>query len=117
MPRTFSAEDFAKALASDSLIQPLILSGMVKKSEEPETILFAPETSCRSRVSIPLSKIEKVEWLGTVSCKDHFHEYVRIFVEARPKGRRGLPFRTIASLHRIKRRGTSVRSTGRPGAK
>jgi hypothetical protein len=73
---TFSGEEFARALAEDALKQPITLAGMVKKAEDSEVILFATGTVCENWVSIPVGMIEKVEWLGNVPCKDHWHHFV-----------------------------------------
>jgi hypothetical protein len=84
--QTFSPSDFVKALESDGLRRPVILTGTVKKPEQPDTILFSPNTSCLAWISIPLEKVEKVEWLGKVPCKDHNHDFVNLVLKETDKG-------------------------------
>jgi hypothetical protein len=81
MKITFTGDEFLKALSEDSLQRPLILTGIVKKSEEPSVVLFAPGTFCQNWVPIKSSCIDEVQWLGTVTCKDHSHEYVNIYLK------------------------------------
>lgn len=81
MKTTFTGDEFVKALSEGGLQKPLMLTGMVKKSEDPTVILFAPGTLCRNWVPIKASCIEEVKWLGNVSCRDHSHEYVSIHIK------------------------------------
>lgn len=85
--RTFTPADFAKALASDSLRQPIVLTGLVKKAEGPDTLLFSPNTSCLTWVTIPLDEIVEVEWLGKMPCKDHEHDHVKLFLKNAERGK------------------------------
>ncbi len=78
MKTTFTGDEFVKALSEGNLKRPLILTGMVKKSDEPNVILFTPGTFCQNWVPIKASCIDEVKWLGNVSCRDHSHEYVSI---------------------------------------
>lgn len=79
MGKTFSGAEFVEALASGSLAAPSVLTGMVKPAEDdPKSLLFATGTSCERWVPIPVGMIEQVEWLGTVGCRDHTHDYVRL---------------------------------------
>jgi hypothetical protein len=79
MKTSFSGEEFAQALASDMLKEPVVLPGMVKKSDDdPHVILFSPGMSCRHWIPIPVKMIDKVDYLGQVLCKDHTHHSVRI---------------------------------------
>jgi hypothetical protein len=81
MGKTFTGEEFVKVLAEGKQLESFVLNGMVKKSDDPKTILFAPGHSCSTWVSVPVSMIEKVEWLGKVPCKDHQHDHVRLFMK------------------------------------
>lgn len=80
MSTSFSGEDFAKALVEGSLKEPLVLFGMVKSSEDPKVVLFSLGTSCQQWTSIPIEMVNKVEWLGKISCRDHTHDLVLLFL-------------------------------------
>jgi hypothetical protein len=82
MKQSFSGEEFAKALAEGSLKEPIILSGIVKPSEDLQVILFSPGKSCQQWLLIPVEIIDKVEHQGKVPCRDHTYDYVRIFLKA-----------------------------------
>jgi len=84
--QTFSPADFVKALSTDTLKRPVILTGMVKKAEQLDALLFSPANSCLAWVSIPLEMIEKVEWLGKAPCKDHTHDLVNLVLKETDKG-------------------------------
>jgi hypothetical protein len=78
---TFTGDEFIKALSEGSLQKPLILTGMVKKSDEPTILLFTPGIFCQSWVPIKASFIDEVKSLGNVGCGDHSHEYVSIHLK------------------------------------
>jgi hypothetical protein len=78
MPQTFTGEEFAQALESSTLQDQVALTGMAKKADDPSVILFAPGASCAQWIPIPVTMIEKVDWLGKAHCHDHTHEHVRI---------------------------------------
>jgi hypothetical protein len=57
---------------------------MVKPSESDLTIQFSPGSNCTTWLPIPLDLIEEedgIEFLRTVSCKDHQHPYVRLKIK------------------------------------
>ncbi|MFO0967853.1 MAG: hypothetical protein U0793_20005 [Gemmataceae bacterium] len=78
MAESFSIQDFIKALNEDRLKETFALEGMVKKADDPNTLMFAAGTSCRRWVSIPIDLITNVTWLGKVPCRDHTHDLVRL---------------------------------------
>jgi hypothetical protein len=79
MRKHFSGEEFALALVEGSLIDPLVLTGMIKRSETDSTILqFTPSTVCENWVPIPIKMIEAIDRISKVPCRDHAHEYVQL---------------------------------------
>ncbi len=78
MGRSFTGEEFHRALASDSLTLTAPLIGMVKAADEPDAIRFAPGTACKNWTAIPVTLIERVETLSQVPCDDHVHHLVRL---------------------------------------
>lgn len=81
MTKTYTGDEFVKALSEGSLKKSLILTGMVKKSDESNVMLFAPGTTCQNWVSIKASYIDEVKRLGSITCGDHLHEYVSIHLK------------------------------------
>ena len=79
---SFTGQQFAEGLNSAHGLSlphvPLTITGMAKKSGTPQTISFSPGTVCKVWVPIPSALIEKVDHLGTTTCKDHQHDYVRL---------------------------------------
>ena len=79
MSRTFSGQEFARALSSGDLRGSVEITGMVKKSDgDSAVILFTPGASCGNWIPIPVDMIDRVERLGNAPCVDHAHEYVQI---------------------------------------
>jgi hypothetical protein len=75
---TFTGKEFAQALATGTLNEAVVVTGMAKKADDPQVVLFAPGRTCTDWISIPVKMIEKVDWLGRAPCKDHTHDYVRL---------------------------------------
>ncbi|HEY7311895.1 MAG TPA: hypothetical protein VH643_21200 [Gemmataceae bacterium] len=84
-----NAEEFVNALKAGQLSQSeLTVEGMVKPLIEPMpggpshgAFLFSPGTTCALWIPVPDSVIEKIDHIGTVTCKDHQHEYVRLHLK------------------------------------
>ncbi len=76
MPKTFSGREFSKLLSDGALRNSLVVSGMVKKSDDPDVILFNAGGTCQGWARIPVSMIEEsgVHWFGKVPCKDHEYD-------------------------------------------
>jgi hypothetical protein len=76
--RTFSGQDLAKALQAGEFEQPgLVLTGMVKPSEQKGHVAFA-RGGCDTWVDLPTSMIEQAEHVGSRPCEDHSHPVFRI---------------------------------------
>ena len=85
MTNTFTANDFIEKLNNDELRAPLICEGFAKPIENNrEAFLFSIGTSCEEWTKIPLELIEKVEFIGEVSCRDHLHPLVRVHFKESP---------------------------------
>jgi hypothetical protein len=81
MAKSFTGEEFMKALEEGSLKQPIVLTGMAKQAENNcNAILFAEGTSCASWIKIPIDMIDKVEHLATINCRDHEHPFVSLYL-------------------------------------
>jgi hypothetical protein len=86
-----NVEQFVKALKAGQLSPPqLTVDGMVMPLADAPTpnnpsdiaaFLFSPGTTCALWISVPASVVEKIDHIGTVSCKDHQHEYVRLHLK------------------------------------
>jgi hypothetical protein len=86
MGMSFTPDEFLAALAEDNFKQPVVLTGMVKKADDPDSVMFASGTLCQNWVKIPLkTMVERVERLGKVPCRDHTHELVRLYLK-QPEG-------------------------------
>ncbi len=77
--QTFTGEALVDALSSGELDhQPgIVLSGMVKPSEQPDHVAFA-RGGCDTWVDLPTSMIEEAEHVGSRPCEDHSHPVFRI---------------------------------------
>ena len=77
--QTFTGEALVDALSSGELDhQPgIVLSGMVKPSEQPDHVAFA-RGGCDTWVDLPTSMIEQAEHVGSRPCEDHSHPVFRI---------------------------------------
>jgi hypothetical protein len=79
MTHTYTAGDFLKRLTEGALRTPLLCEGFAKPVEgSHEAFLFSLGTSCKDWIKIPGEVIEKVEFLGERSCRDHSHPLIRI---------------------------------------
>jgi hypothetical protein len=79
MPDVFTGQEFAKRLSTGQLKRSIVKIGMAKKSDDSlDTILFAEGRMCDEWISIPVSMIEQVTFLGNVTCRDHQHPLVVI---------------------------------------
>lgn len=84
MKKSYSPQDFRRALTTSSLDDQPALEGLVKADEHDEGVLLFSATGCERWTAIPLELILEVEHLGRTRCKDHEHPRVRIHLE-RPK--------------------------------
>lgn len=85
MTKTFTGEEFLKALSEGNLREPIGKTGMVKPAADgTPAIQFAEGTACGQWTTIPAEMIEKVEFLRTVPCRDHQHPLVRLFLKEPP---------------------------------
>jgi hypothetical protein len=77
--QTFTGESLVEALRSGELEQPagVVLTGMVKESEQPDHIAFA-RGGCDTWLDLPTSLIEQAEHIGRRPCDDHSHPLFRI---------------------------------------
>lgn len=86
MGQSFTPDEFLVALSEDRFTRPIAVTGMVKKADEHDFVMFAVGTMCQNWVKIPIKKmVERVEWLGKTPCRDHAHEFVRLYLK-QPEG-------------------------------
>lgn len=80
---SMSADQLFERLRDDKLdfAQPTAIQGMVKKANSAERVIeFAPG-NCDHWISVPLERIENVEFISQMRCKDHSHPYVRLHLK------------------------------------
>ena len=76
--QTFSGQTLVEALQAGELDHPgLVLTGMVKPSEQPDHVAFA-RGGCDTWVDLSTSMIEQAEHVGSRPCEDHSHPVFRI---------------------------------------
>ena len=77
--QTFTGQALVKALSSGELDHDpgLVLSGMVKQSEQADHVSFA-RGGCDTWIELPTSMIEEAEHVGSRPCEDHSHPVFRI---------------------------------------
>ena len=79
MTDTYTAGEFLKRLTEGALRTPLVCEGFAKPAEGSyEAFIFSLGTSCESWIKIPIEIVEKVEFLGEGSCRDHSHPFIQI---------------------------------------
>jgi hypothetical protein len=106
MPKFYEGAKFAEALSSGTFKQPIVLTGLAKQAEnDNNAIMFAEGTLCQSWVKIPADMIDKVEYLATITCRDHEHPLVTLYLEDPP--RQNPAAGALADLLRQKRQGMS----------
>lgn len=86
-----NVEQFTKAMKAGQLAPPeLAIEGMVMPVGDIPTpdnpsgvaaFMFSPGTSCALWIPVPPSVVGKIDHLGTVTCKDHQHEHVRLHLK------------------------------------
>jgi hypothetical protein len=75
----FAPSEFLERLRRNDLAP---LFGLVKEPESgSDYILFTFDPSCSGWTEIPLDLIEAIEPVSTVSCRDHQHQTVRLYLK------------------------------------
>jgi hypothetical protein len=78
--KTFTGQSLVAALKENSfenITSNVGLTGMVKKSEKEDYISFT-QSGCGTWVDLPVSMIEKAEFLEMRTCKDHAHPVMKV---------------------------------------
>jgi len=76
--QTFTGQALIDALSAGEFDHPgIVLTGMVKPSEQEEHVAFA-RGGCETWVDLPTSMIEQAEHLGSRPCDDHAHPVFRL---------------------------------------
>jgi hypothetical protein len=96
-PRNFTPEEFITKLKSDDLSAPLAFTGMVKEAEDDRHLLFAGGTNCDTWTAMPLDMIERIEFGDVVSCRDHTHPLVKLFIKE-PASEEAKVFASLAKV-------------------
>jgi len=77
----FSPADFVEQLSRDAFIPPIALTGWVKVEKGvSESLQFSPEQDCGAWITVPVSVVESVEYLGMATCGDHRHPLVSLHI-------------------------------------
>jgi hypothetical protein len=98
--KTYPVEEFIKRLrAGEFASAPLEATGLIELPIEGDGLLFAHGSDCTNWISIPRKLIDRVEFLGVVSCKDHTHPFVTLIFSV-PESPEGQAFAGIAKLSR-----------------
>ncbi|MEV4417442.1 hypothetical protein [Catellatospora sp. NPDC049609] len=98
MEKKLTPQEFAEKLSRDELRPPVVLTGMVKASDEsPSTeIMFAPGTSCGDWITVPLDSIACVEVRDVLCCDDHSHPLVELTFKS-PQSPEGVMYAALLS--------------------
>jgi hypothetical protein len=96
---SFTAKDFIAKLRQGRFASaPVAATGLVKLSEEDKNaLLFAHGTDCTNWISVPVSLIDRVDFLRVMPCKDHSHPLVTLIFSA-PQSPEAQTFAAIANL-------------------
>jgi hypothetical protein len=81
MIKSYSPQDFRRALATSTLDDLPALEGMAKADEHDEGVLLFSAAGCERWTPVPLELVLQVEHLGSTRCKDHEHPRVRIHLK------------------------------------
>ena len=77
--QTFTGQTLVDALSAGEFEHPsgVVLTGMVKQSEQPDHIAFA-RGGCDTWIDLPTTMIDQAEHVGSRPCEDHAHPLFRI---------------------------------------
>jgi hypothetical protein len=87
MDKKFLGDEIVKLLASGQLRktalenEPIVLSGLVKVSDDDKGTLHFCLAGCSDWVAIPVSLVEHGKYLKTVPCKDHHHDFMELHLK------------------------------------
>jgi hypothetical protein len=76
MTKSYSGEEFAKALSEGSLRDSIVRVGMVKMPAQGSGVILFAEGECTDWIEVPVELIEEVTHLSTANCRDHEHPLV-----------------------------------------
>jgi hypothetical protein len=85
MTTSYSGEQFLQALSDNAFKPSLIKTGMAKRADDDQAILFT-ERGCSEWIRIPLALISQVVHVSTSTCRDHSHPVVQIHFKEVPDG-------------------------------
>lgn len=72
------AEFIEKLKGETDQSKPLVFVGMLKAAEDDQHLMFANGASCAHWTPVPVERIEGIEWISEVACKDHSHPLVKM---------------------------------------
>ena len=78
---TLTGKEFFEQLNSNSLKQPLVIKGIVKKSEKDSEVLFKRVGGSSGWVSIPSSMVESVKIIKTFSREEASIAFVKLLLK------------------------------------
>lgn len=75
--------------------KPLVFVGMLKAAEDDQHLMFANGASCTHWTPVPVERIEGIEWISDVPCKDHSHPLVKMTLKT-PASEEAMMYASLA---------------------
>lgn len=95
----YTPEEFVAKLKTGDVAPPLWFLGILKPGADDQHLSFAIGTSCDSWTELPLELIESIEFIDVITCGDHAHPLVRLFVRE-PQSDEAMVFARLAKSQR-----------------
>lgn len=111
MKKSYSPQDFRRALTTSTLEDQPALEGLAKADEHDEGVLLFSAAGCERWTPVPLELVLEVEHLGHARCKDHEHPLVRIHLK-RAETPEGKMLAGLLDAHATALRTASAARTG-----
>ena len=75
--------------------KPIIFVGMIKTAEDDQHMMFAQGVTCTHWTEVPIDRIESIEVISEIPCKDHSHPLVKLRLTA-PASEEALMYASLA---------------------
>ena len=81
--KQYTPAEFVEKLKSDAAgPRPNVFVGMLKAAGDDQHLMFAHGVSCAHWATVPVDRIESIEQITVVPCKEHSHPLVRLTLKA-----------------------------------
>ena len=97
--QSYTPEEFVAKLNAGDVAPPLVFIGILKPGGDDHHLSFAIGTSCDAWTELPLEMIERIELIDVITCQEHTHPLVMLFVKE-PQSDEAMVFARLAKSQR-----------------